>query len=535
MKRYIAAILCLLAFTAAYAGDEAVYEKLHTSYTLAADGSQQYRRVMDLKLQTHTSFNDLFGETFVIYDPEYQTLTINEAYTTQADGTVVPLPDNAVNESLPHAAADAPAYNRLLEAVITHTGLEIGATIHLDYTLTTKAGFYPALEVCEMLTEPAASVKERRIEITVPAGTELRYDPAMKPRRSGDTYTWQFRNLAAYYDEGSTPQNGEGRPILCATTFASTADALIRLTRAERDIVRIPGLARDSKAETVNAYRDYIAQNLGSCGVKPYMAGYRSRTSGEVLASAYGTELEKCTLLARALAAEGIDAELVAVYPAFHAVKMLCDIKRLAVRVNIDGTQSYYSSTGSPLDLQLRSDRDEVYSVTSGGKADFAPCVNSCKADTEITVEGTEATVSADIETERSGISSKTDQAPAVSVTDCSGYRLLKLPAVGFAESWGMSRLGTERRQYFEMPYVCDDEVTFTITTDGRILTPSRELKISNSVGEVTLRIDVDGGKATVTRNVRINKPIVPPAEWKSARALLTALADRAYSELIIK
>ena len=121
MKRYITTILCLLAFTAAHAGDEATYEKLHTSYTLAADGSQQYRRVMDLKLETHTSFNDLFGETFLVYDPEYQTLTINEAYTTQADGTVVPLPDNAVNESLPHAAADAPAYNRLREAVITHT------------------------------------------------------------------------------------------------------------------------------------------------------------------------------------------------------------------------------------------------------------------------------------------------------------------------------------------------------------------------------------------------------------------------------
>ncbi len=534
MKRYIATILCLLAFTAAYAGDEAVYEKLHTSYTLAADGSQQYRRVMDLKLQTHTSFNDLFGETFVVYDPEYQTLNINEAYTTQADGTVVPLPDNAVNESLPHAAADAPAFNRLLEAVITHTGLEIGATIHLDYTLSTKAGFYPALEVCETLTEPAASVKDRRIEITVPAGTELRYDPAMKPRRTGDTYTWQFRNLAAYYDEGNTPQNGEGRPILCATTFASTADALSRIASTERDIVRIPGLARDSKAETVKAYWDYMTLNLGSCGVTPYMAGYRSRTSGEVLASAYGTEVEKYTLLARALAAEGIDAELVAVYPAFHAVKMLRDIKYFAVRVTIDGKDEYYTSAGSNL-MRARSDRDEVYSVTSGEKVDFVPCLNSYKADTEITVKGTKATASADIETDRSGITSKTDQAPAVSVTGCSGYRLVKLPAMGFAESWGMSRLGTERTQYFEMPFVCDDEVTFTITTDGRILTPSRELNISNSVGEVTLRVEVEGGKATVTRNVKINKSIVTPAEWKSARALFTALADRAYSELIIK
>lgn len=535
MKRYISTILCLLAFTAAYAGDEAVYEKLHTSYTLAADGSQQYRRVMDLKLETHASFNDLFGETFVVYDPEFQTLTVNEAYTTQADGTVIALPDNAINESLPHAAANAPAYNRLLEAVITHTGLEIGATIHLDYTLTTKAGFYPALEVCEVLTESAASVKDRRIEITVPAGTELHYDPAMKPRRSGDTYTWQFRNLPAFYDEGYTPQNGEGRPVFCATTFSSTADALKRMTRMERDIVKIPGLARKSKSETVAAYTAYMGSNLSSSNVTPQMTGYRFRPAAEVLASAYGTDLEKCTLLARALSAEGIEAEVVAVYPACHAVKMLRDIKRFAVRVAVDGRNDYYSAAGSPIDLQLRSDRDEVYSLASGEKIDFAPCSNSYKATVNVSIIGCEATASADITTDRSGVSNQQQTTPAISVADKSGYRLVQLPAMGFAESWGMSRLNTERKQYAEMPFVCDDEVQFTVETDGSILTPSRELNVSNSVGEVTLRIEVEDSKATVTRNVKINKTIVTPAEWKSVRALFTALADRAYNELIVK
>ena len=265
------------------------------------------------------------------------------------------------------------------------------------------------------------------------------------------------------------------------------------------------------------------------------MTGYRTRPAAEVLASAYGTDLEKCTLLARVLTAEGIDAEVVAVYPACHAVKMLRDIKSFAVAVTIDGNTRYYSGSGAQLDLQLRSDRDEVYSVTDGRKIDFAPCANTRKADITVTINGTEATSSANVETDRSGVTSTQQTSPAVSVAYRSGYRLVKLPTVGFAESWGISRLGTERRQYFEMPYVCDDEVTFTITTDGRILTPSRELKLSNPVGEVTLRIEVDGSKATVTRNVKINKAIIAPAEWKSARALLTALADRAYSELIVK
>lgn len=221
----------------------------------------------------------------------------------------------------------------------------------------------------------------------------------MKPRRSGDTYTWQFRNLAAYYDEGYTPQNGEGRPTLCATTFASTADALSRIARTERDIVKVQGLARQSKDETLKAYAEYMGSYLGRSGVTPFMTGYRTRPAAEVLASAYGTDLEKCTLLARALTAEGIDAEVVAVYPACHAVKMLRDIKSFAVAVTIDGNTSYYSGSGAQLDLQLRSDRDEVYSVTDGRKIDFAPCANTRKADITVTINGTEATSSANVET----------------------------------------------------------------------------------------------------------------------------------------
>ena len=169
-------------------------------------------------------------------------------------------------------------------------------------------------------------------------------------------------------------------PTLCATTFTSTADALSRIARTERDIVKVPGLARQSKDETLKAYAEYMGSHLGRSGVTPFMTGYRTRPAAEVLASAYGTDLEKMHASGRALTAEGIDAEVVAVYPACHAVKMLRDIKSFAVAVTIDGNTSYYSGSGAQLDLQLRSDRDEVYSVTDGRKIDFAPCANIRKA-----------------------------------------------------------------------------------------------------------------------------------------------------------
>ena len=88
--------------------------------------------------------NSLYGETFIVYDPAYQQLKINESYTRQVDGTIVTTPANAFVEVLPSAAANAPAYNGLKEMVVVHTGLELGATIYLDYTVTTDAGALPA-------------------------------------------------------------------------------------------------------------------------------------------------------------------------------------------------------------------------------------------------------------------------------------------------------------------------------------------------------------------------------------------------------
>ena len=172
MKKYTAILLGLLAAFALQAQPEAVFNKLIKQYTWNSDGSMTYRYRKEVKLNTHMAFNQLYGETFIIYNKEFQTLRIHECYTRQADGTIVKAPDNAFNEVLPAFAVDAPAYNHLTEMVITHTGLEIGATIYLDYTLTTGVGYYPFLDVAETLEEHAP-VTECEVSITMPADEKL--------------------------------------------------------------------------------------------------------------------------------------------------------------------------------------------------------------------------------------------------------------------------------------------------------------------------------------------------------------------------
>ena len=159
-KHKLAFLLCLLLMaTTAFGASEAEYKKLAKTWTLNADGSQEFRYNMELTLFTHTAMNGTYGESFIVYNPQYQELKINSSYTRQKDGTIIKTPDNAFVEVLPRNAADAPAYNHLKEMVVVHTGLELGATIYLDYTVTSKPGYLPEVDIFEELLQ-SSPVKE---------------------------------------------------------------------------------------------------------------------------------------------------------------------------------------------------------------------------------------------------------------------------------------------------------------------------------------------------------------------------------------
>lgn len=68
---------------------DAVYLQLVKEFTLNPDGSMDYHYTKELKLQTYRAFTSLYGETFIIYHPAFQTLKINQAFTIMADGKKV--------------------------------------------------------------------------------------------------------------------------------------------------------------------------------------------------------------------------------------------------------------------------------------------------------------------------------------------------------------------------------------------------------------------------------------------------------------
>ncbi len=133
--------------------NDAVYSKIVKEYTYNMDGSVDFRYYHRLKILSYFAFHRVFGETFIVYNPKFQTLKINKCVTYMADGKAVPSPANAFNEVLPAFATNSYPYNHLREMVVTHTGLEINCEIELDYTIHSQAGFYPFLMANETVLD----------------------------------------------------------------------------------------------------------------------------------------------------------------------------------------------------------------------------------------------------------------------------------------------------------------------------------------------------------------------------------------------
>lgn len=123
---------------------DAVYNLIRRSYTANADGSMDINYRKEIKLirnRAFTAYADK-GETFITYNPEFESLKINECYTIMADGTKVTTPENAFVEQLPSECTDCGRLNGIREMAIVHTALEYNCVVVLDYTIHRNSGIY---------------------------------------------------------------------------------------------------------------------------------------------------------------------------------------------------------------------------------------------------------------------------------------------------------------------------------------------------------------------------------------------------------
>lgn len=334
MTKYLYAILSglilfLPSLRAQNQDQDAEYQKIIKEYTLNIDGSYDFHYRKELKLLTFFSFQRLYGETFIVYNPQYQKLKINEAYTVMASGKKVVTPENAFNEVLPGFANNVPAYNYLREMVVTHTATEIGAVITLDYTIHNDAKYLPFLFGMEDVGE-AAPVKDLEIIINVPQGISLQYRmlnnrtaPDITDKNGIRTYRWSCLNLPAL--ARTQNQDPERKAVLQFSiardmTFAYFSfvnqpafkevlgpDAQKRAEAAVKD--------KSEDLDKILALQDVVIDEVRYADIPLVYTGYKVRRPQEVWASSNGNSLEKAILLSRMLVAVGINAFPVATVP----------------------------------------------------------------------------------------------------------------------------------------------------------------------------------------------------------------------------
>ena len=317
---------------------DAEYLKLVKEYSLNADGSYDFHYHKEIKLLTCFSFHRLFGETFIVYNPEFQELKINEAYTVMADGKKVVTPANAFNEVLPGFARDVAEYNHLREMVVTHTGTEVGAVITLDYTIKTKAGFLPFFFGSEDI-EDIVPIENLNIIVKVPVDATLQYrmhnfreDPGLNGVRGGlynneqagqNVYNWTFRNVPAL--SHSANQDPEQKVCLLFSTskemmyayFAFVNQEAFKSKLSSEILHRADAVVKDKKndLDIILALQEVVIDEVKYADIPLAFTGYKVRTPSVAWQSANATSLEKAILLSEMLKAANINACPVATVP----------------------------------------------------------------------------------------------------------------------------------------------------------------------------------------------------------------------------
>ncbi len=346
-KRYIARTLqCCLALgflalcasplaaqrtTAAHDGE---FLDVSHVYTLGEDGSITYNYGHRLRLLTSFGFTRQYGESFVIYDPARQSLTIDSTRTRMAGGAIVESPFNAFNDVLPAFAHNAAPWSGMREMVVTHTGLERGAVVHFGYTLTSRAGMYPGLSA-RILLGDRSPVHRVTVRVRVPKSVVLAHalvgHATAQPVRTDEgrmaVYTWTLENIPVLAVETQQPPMDMVLPVLFVST-SSMRDLVVHALGGQGsmdltdDALRlVKGITAASKnvIDKVRALQAHVATTVGSMPADLQFIGFRSRPAMQTFTSNVGSTLDRAVLLTAMLRAADIAARPVLTSPYLSA------------------------------------------------------------------------------------------------------------------------------------------------------------------------------------------------------------------------
>ena len=322
-------LIFLLPYFSALLGEvpDAEYIEIVKEYKLQPDGNVIFSYHHKLRLNSYFAINRHYGETFIVYNPEFQTLEVKKSETTMVDGKKIESRRNAFNEVLPRFFADAVSFNHLREMVITHIGLERGCTVDLSYVIQTDKEFLPGLMGEEIFAD-FSPIHRMIVRVIIPNSENLNYEffnsdieSEVETQNNSKIYTWILKDLPGIAVEKNQPEWGEFAPRLIFSTVDSwdiifdylnlfMGDSL-KLSASVRQIVdKLLEEILDSKSRMLRL-QQLVSDEMGSVNCEPWLYGFKTKSAEKVFMENVGSGWDKAILLTALLKYSGVKS-----YPA---------------------------------------------------------------------------------------------------------------------------------------------------------------------------------------------------------------------------
>ncbi len=529
MKK-IALFILLLALSApAFAKEkhDARYLKVSRSYSLNEDGSLDFRFRKELQLFTTASF-DTYGETFILYNPEFETLTVNESYTRLPDGRTVTTPANALNAVLPSSCADCARFNAVREMVVTHTALETGAVIVLDYTIHTPHPYFQELAqrvpICEEVP-----VDTLLLAVTLPDNRTLHYDlhssrlPATPAESAGNgtrTLTWTFTNTAAASHNRYLPDNYN--PYVLLSTFDRPGDFLTRLSLQQAFMPPVQKLLPQLPDETlrnatdpldtITALHHFVYRYIRTNHVPMHCMNFIIASPATVLNTGCATPFEKNLLLHTLLKEAGYASEI-----GILAQTLTGEPEGL-LQVNAGGAARYLSAN-EPFECAAAQGQCEGRFITLSGREEEMtrkPHRLELLADLHIAAEKGHYKVGGDLrKSESAGIPAATVAAVpngnCAAVSHLSGnYYALTLTHPDGSNDMQAALLPLKGETPVQVNQT-DECCTYTVAlpAGAQWVSPPFLYEKSCDFGATRIKTSTDNGKLTITRQLTLQATVL--------------------------
>ncbi len=306
--------------------DLLVLDESH-NWTLMDDGGVEYRKRTVEKLLTFHGLDEV-GDPHVAFNSATQELKILKSRTFTQEGLTVDSKDNAFNEMTPFALEKAPDYADWRQMVITRVGLDVGAVIEGEYTITDTTPWRRFLDGVEVFQNGYPALR-RSVSVTVPEGMDIQYklfngnaEPEVKTEGGATTYTWVLTDIPGLHMAGDDAE-GLYLPTLVFTTApnwahqASTvgnkvAEAIDDVSPELQKKVDALLKGKPSEYDKAAALHKYINEAVNTIEWPVSDFDYAPRGAAVIFNSGYGHALDKAVLLSAMLKVAGITAPVAA-------------------------------------------------------------------------------------------------------------------------------------------------------------------------------------------------------------------------------